>query len=215
MRRAAVAVIGAAVIGLGWAGPARAISIGLHEASEGLSGFTYSISGTTIDLFGSVGSLGTGFIEFAGLGGLRTYTVNFHLTNDSGVDWSGFGFELFDPSGGLDDLLDGSPHAGVPSGYSASNDLDGLTFLGPATSSAFGEVSAGEFPDRYAVLSFYDGLLSAGETATFSFGLANLFGSSFLLGTRPTAQVPEPSTLALLGLGAAASAFALRRVRRS
>ncbi|HEX7125451.1 MAG TPA: PEP-CTERM sorting domain-containing protein [Thermodesulfobacteriota bacterium] len=214
MRRAAAAVIGAAVIGLGWAGPARAISIGLHEASEGLSGLGYSISGTTIDLFGSVGSLGTGFIEFTGLGGLRTYTINLHLTNDSGADWAGFGFNLFDASGGLDDLLEGQPPAWVPAGY-APSDLDDLFFVGSGNSDAFGEVSDGGWLSSHDSLAFYDGLLSDGETATFSFGLANIFGSSFLLGTKPTAQVPEPSTLALLGLGAAASAFALRRVRRS
>ena len=120
---------------------------------------------------------------------------------------------MLDPSGDSNDTYDPVQPPWVPSGFSTSNDRDGLSFAQgsgiPRTSIEFNSLSVDELSHSRDFLDFYNGVISVdGGTDVLSYGLRDSIPCSnqpFLLAQRPNeyadAPVPEPTTLFLLGSG--------------
>jgi PEP-CTERM motif len=192
-------------------------STGEFEQSGDLSAV-----GTRIDLGQlTLGADGTGTFFFNNARAWRQYAVGFDL-GLGGV--RGFQIEILDPLGGADDRLDQTPYPSyVPSGYSTSNDRDGLSFAqgsGLERSATFAggsaAVVADELTNRGDILIFSG--LSGAEDARVTFGLRDtLGGRGFLLritALADSAAVPEPASMLLIGTGLAGLAAARRRRRR-
>ncbi len=203
------------------AAPAQAITVTLHSSNVGITSMNYTVTGTTLDIYETWGAVGRGFLEINGHDDI--YTVNKHITNNTGVDWTRFSNELLDP--GLDDLDPQPQPSWVPAGFSTSTDLDGLSFAQgagiPRTSTVFKSLLVDELTDMRDFLDFYDGTISGlGGTDIISYGLSDnqpQNNQPFLLAQRPNEasvpDIPEPATLLLLGGGLLAGAAARRRRR--
>jgi hypothetical protein len=195
------------------------ITVTVNSSAGGfVQGGDITSVGTTIDL-GQLtlgpDAVGTFFFNIRG-------STNYRLGFDallSGV--SGFQVELLDPLGGGDDALDPSPQPDyVPSGYSTSNDRDGLSFAqfsGIVRSATFAggaaTVMADELSNRGDILIFSG--LSGAEDARVMFGLRDFMGGrGFLLqitALASPAAIPEPASMVLIGTGLAALVAARRR----
>ena len=205
------ALIGALVWGV--ASQAEAIPmVSLHPANAGITSLSYTVTGGTIDIFETWGNGGRGFLAISGLDLGTTYTVNKHITNLSGIDWTRFSNELLDPAGNQNDLdRDILPYPDfVPAGFSTSNDDDGLSFRTgriPPTSSSFSQVFIDVSTDARDFVDFFNGRVSgAGGTDLITFGLRNIQSENepFLLAQRPNesvAVVPIPPSLFLFMSG--------------
>src|SRR5262245_52411477 len=106
---------------------AEPISIDVESSSGGFSGGDITTSGSTIDL-GTVnmpaGSVGTFLID--GLKAGTDYTVSLDI---SGIkNWGALRLEILDPLDGDDRFDMASQPSYVPSGFSTSNDRDGISF---------------------------------------------------------------------------------------
>lgn len=226
-RRIALLALLAVLVG---AVPAQAtvgISVMLPSSNVGITSMNYNVIGTTINIYETWGTVGRGFLEIQGLESGVNYVVNKEIINSTGVDWNRFSNELLDPAGQLEDVMyDPTPQPGwVPTGFSTSNDYDGLSFAQgspiPRTSNAFSSLLVDEVTDERDFLDFYNGTVSgAGGMDLVSFGLRDNDANAnepFLLAQRPNEssvpEVPEPATLLLLGIGLGAGAFARRRRR--
>ena len=215
--RLKIALLTAMVVAVS-AAPAFAVTVSLHSSNVGITAMNYSVTGTTIDIYETWGVVGRGFLEFRGLDSFEVYTVNKHITNNTGADWNRFANELLDPEV---DANDPQPQPGwVPAGFSTSSDTDGLSFgqgYGiPRTSTAFSSLIVDELTDARDFLDFYTGMVSgAGGTDLVSYGLTEGgAGQPFLLAQRPnefSTDIPEPMTLLLLGGGLLAGAVRRRR----
>jgi PEP-CTERM motif len=170
-----------------------------------------TVNGTTIDIYEDWVGYGRSFIMFDGMTAGVDYTINKHITNNTGYDWWVFTNELLDPLGQDEDDLDPQPYAPwIPAGFSTSNDNDGLSFAQgsgmPRTSTAFANLFVDELVHVRDFLEFSNGLVSgAGGFDMQTFGIRENYDTQqpFLLAQSPNrpAIIPEPGTLMLLGLG--------------
>jgi hypothetical protein len=188
---------------------ASALTIGLYTpANQGITNFSWAMTGNTIHLYEEWGAVGRGYLIFEGLDLTQDYVVVKHIWNNTGVDWDLFSNELLDPVGQENDLLYDDPiEPWVPARFSHSNQMDNLwyAYSYPHTSTSF----AGVFNDEMAgrdFIEYYNGLVSGlGGYEEESYGLQNTNPENepFLLAQRPNEHsiVPEPATLLLLGSG--------------
>ncbi len=148
--------------------------------------FTVSVSGTT---FGSswhnISSTGAGGAAFNSVNGTQQLNV---ATGDQGGTTLAFDFNIF---------AFGADFAGVSDSRTTSIFIDGLQIDIPAlTGGFFGFVSD---------TAFNSNLLALTAGSADGFGMDNLVYAS------QSSSVPEPGSLALLGLGLAGIGFARRK----
>jgi len=215
------AVLGLGCLVLAWPSLARAepISATVFSATSGASAdaSAFVAAGTVIDLGTITLSGGSStVVRVSGLQARANVPVTVTLLDSAVNPFTAFTAEILDPlSDGFDGMDPQSQPAYVPTGYSTSNNTDGLSFAwnsGLARSAVFASggaatLQADENTNARDLLSFRG--FSAGDQAKVTFGLRdNLGGRDFLIrlsvdGKAGASSAPEPASLLLLGTGLA------------
>ena len=199
---------------------------------SGITTFSYSVNGNTIDIYETWTVNAYGYLLISGLSPKTDYTINKWMTNSTGTDWGSFSNELLDPAGNPNDSLDVVPQpVWIPSGWTTSNDQDGLSFAQtsngqqgsniPRTSTVFTKLNVDEATDARDFLDFYRGTISgaSGQDYPMSFGLRdyNAANDGFLITQRPNVfvpGVPEPASMILFGIGALGFGVTARKKKK-
>ena len=189
-------------------GSASAVTVGLGPGNAGITSLSWSVSGFDIYITETWGASGYGFLTIDDLTPGANYIVHKEVTNNTGVSWDRFSNELLDPAGDTEDInYDVAIPPWVPTGFSRSNDMDGLSFAQGSGISRTSSVYPSLVIDELAgldFLDFYGASVANGGAVTFSYGLRdNDTNQPFLLAQRPNefaTQVPEPGILILLGI---------------
>jgi len=195
-------------------------TIALHSANAGIGTMSFSVSGSTIDIWEDWTNSGRGFLLVRGLDTYQNYVIVKHITNNTGTDWTRFANEILDPAGDGNDYYDKPTESWVPAGFTHSSEYDGVSFAQgsgiPRTSTAFASREDDELASR-DYIDFFGGTVDGnGGTDVVSFGLRdNAYNQPFILSQRPNEAtggpvVPEPMTLVLFGLGLAGVAIRKR-----
>ena len=193
---------------LGAASAAGALTITVEPGSN-LTAFSYNVdeATSTINIYETwgIGTSPSVLLRFDDWDyNLGSWTVNKHVTNETGQNWNSFAHELLNAQ------------------KQGSIDTDGLSFaqLGipdrPRGSDRFDDITADEQAER-DYLFFDNGSVASGDTVWFTYGLTARRPASvnpfYLRQSEFLDVVPEPATWALLIVGFGLVGTSLRRRR--